>query len=291
MPSLAHLLKDPPPAYAFELSEEGIAFARVDEPAAGQFLPLSAGVLVVSPVQDNLQQPHVVLDHIHSLVPANGRRRRRAALILPDYCARVSVLDFDAFPGDPAQQLALLRFRMKKTVPFDVDSAILSYSVESRLREASVEVLVAVIAADIVGQYEAPFRAAGFHPGMVTTSSLAALNLIDPRGVTMLVKRSGRVLSLLVLDDRAVKLARCVEMDEGSTVEMESVLHPTAAYIEDQLKARLERVWLGGFGPEAEELARRWQTEWRAPVEPLRSRFGGPAQNNTGLLGYLESVA
>ena len=29
-----------------------------------------------------------------------GRKRRDVALILPDYCTRIAVLDFDSFPGD-----------------------------------------------------------------------------------------------------------------------------------------------------------------------------------------------
>jgi hypothetical protein len=48
-------------------------------------------------LHDNIQQPQVLLDHIQSLAPANGHRKRRAAVILPDYCARVAVLDFDTF--------------------------------------------------------------------------------------------------------------------------------------------------------------------------------------------------
>jgi hypothetical protein len=135
MTSLANLLKDPPPAYAFELSEAGIAFARVNEPQRVNFLPFEAGVLLVSPVHDNIHQPQAVLDHIHAIAPPNGHRRRRAALILPDYCARIAVLDFDAFPSDPAEQLALLRFRLKKSVPFDVESAIVSYTPQPRKKD------------------------------------------------------------------------------------------------------------------------------------------------------------
>src|SRR5579864_2529808 len=143
MTSLANLLKDPPPAYAFELSEAGIAFARVAEPAQVNFTPLEAGVLLVSPAHDNLHQPQVVQERIHALAPPNGHRKRRAALILPDYCARVAVLDFDNFPTDQNQQVALLRFRMKKSVPFDVDSAVVSYAVQARGAGAKVEVLAA----------------------------------------------------------------------------------------------------------------------------------------------------
>jgi type IV pilus assembly protein PilM len=147
------------------------------------------------------------------------------------------------------------------------------------------------MAAEIVARYEAPFRAAGFHPGMVTTSSLAALNLCQPEGISMLVKISGRVLSVLVLDGSTLKLARCVETDEARPDEIEGVLHPTVAYIEDELKAKPMRIWLCGFGAGSAHLVRQWNEEWGVRVEPLRSRFGAPGGNDAGLLGYLESVA
>lgn len=292
MNSLAHLLKDPPPTHAFELSEAGMAFARVNQPAQIGFRPFEAGVLLVSPVHDNIHQPQAVLDQIQAAAPPNGHRRRRAALIVPDYCARIAVLDFDAFPNDPAEQLALLRFRMKKSVPFDIESAMLSYAAQPRRKDSQkIEVLAAVMAAEIVGRYEAPFRSAGFQPGLVMPSSLAALHLVQPEQISMLVKLSGRILSVLVLDGSALKLARCVEMDEGRPEEIESVLHPTVAYIEDELKTKPKRIWLCGFETAGADLTRRWQEEWGVAVEPLRARFGAPASGNAGLLGYLESVA
>ena len=179
MNPLAKLLKDPPPTHAFELSEGGIAFADIAEPAQSAFVPFDAGVLVATPVHDNLQQPAAVLERIRSIVPSNGHRKRRAALIVPDYCARVAVLDFDAFPDKAEERLALLRFRMKKSVPFDVDSAVVSFVVQSGggAGHPKVEVLAAIIASEILTRYEAPLRGLGFQPGFVTTSSLAALNL------------------------------------------------------------------------------------------------------------------
>ncbi|MBV9769627.1 MAG: hypothetical protein JOZ32_08655 [Bryobacterales bacterium] len=291
MNSLANLLQDPPPTHAFELSEQGLAFAPVSQPALARFSRFEPGVLLVSPLHDNIQQPKVLMDHILSLAPANGHRKRRAAMILPDYCARVAVLDFDTFPSDPGEQQALVRFRLKKSVPFEVDTAVVSYVVQPHSGNAKVEVLAAVISSDIVVQYEAPFRAAGFHPGLVTTSSLATLNLLETGAITLLVKLSGRILSVLVLQENVVNLARCVEMEQGGVNDMESVLHPTIAYIEDALKERPEQIWLAGFGSEIEQLAPRWESEWGVAVQAVRSRFGAPGQNNAGLLGYLEAVA
>jgi type IV pilus assembly protein PilM len=293
MTSLISFLQDPPPAYAFELSEAGLACARIAEPSQVNFTPFQTGVLQVSPAHDNLHQPQVVQEKIQSLAPPNGHRKRRAALILPDYCARVAVLDFDNFPTDPHEQIALLRFRMKKSVPFDVDTAIVSYVVQTRGAGAGakVEVLAALMGAEIVAHYEAPFRTAGFHPGMVTTSSLAALNLCHPDRITMLVKIGGRVLSVLVLDGSTLKLVRCVETDGARPEEIEAVLHPTVAYIEDELNAKPQRIWLCGFGSESAELARQWSAEFGVVVEQLQSRFGAPAGNDAGLRGYVESVA
>ncbi len=291
--SLANLLKDPPPTHAFELSEDGIAFAPVSNSALVDFARFEPGVLLVSPVHDNIQQPHVLLEHVRKLAPANGHRKRRAAVILPDYCARIAVLDFDTFPSDPDEQQALVRFRLKKSVPFEVDTAVVSYVEQPRSSATGpkVEILAAVMSSEIVQQYEAPFRAAGFHPGLVTTSSIAALNLLDADGITLLVKLSGRILTVLVLSGSAVKLARCVEMDEAGVSDIESVLHPTIAYVEDELKSRPQMVWLAGFGPDADEFAPRWESEWGVAVQPIRSRLGAPNRNNSGLLGYLESVA
>jgi type IV pilus assembly protein PilM len=287
----ANLLKDPPPTHAFELSEDGIAFAPVAEPGLAGFQRFEPGVLLVSPLHDNIQQPQVLLDHIQSLAPANGHRKRRAAVILPDYCARVAVLDFDTFPTDLGEQQALVRFRLKKSVPFEVDTAVVSYVEQPRAGKGKVEVLASVISSDIVVQYEAPFRAAGFHPGLVTTSSLAALNLLAADGITLLVKLSGRVLSVLVLQENSVNLARCVEMEGGRLDDIESVLHPTIAYIEDELKGRPKQIWLAGFGPDTEQLAPRWEKEWGVAVQAVLSRFGLAEAGNVGLLGYLESVA
>ena len=290
MPALSNLLKDPPPTHAFELSEQGISFARIAEPGQVGFQPFPDNILVVSPVHDNIQKPDAFQQMIEKVAPPAGHRKRRAALILPDYCARIAVLDFDSFPTDPEQQSALLRFRMKKSVPFDVDTAVVSFAVQPK-KKAKIEVLVAVISAEIASRYEAPFRAAGFHPGLVTLSSISALNLVNADAMSMLVKLSGKILSVLVLDGSSIKLIRSVDMEEGTPDEVEAVLHPTVAYIEDELKTKPKRIWLCGFGAEGEEFQRRWEAEWGVAVEPLRSRFGTPGRNSAGLMGYLESVA
>jgi type IV pilus assembly protein PilM len=297
MGPFANILKDPPPAYAFELSESGIAFAKIGQVPQVNFQPFEEGVLSVSPVRDNIQRPEVLAEHIEALAPAGGARKRRAALILPDYCARVAVLDFDSFPAVAEEQRALIRFRMRKTLPFDVESAMVSYYAQPKAAgqtgktTGKIEVLAAVVASEIVLRYEGPFRAAGFVPGFVTTSAIAMLNMLDADGVTLVVKLNGRTLTAVVLDGAVVKLVRCVEITDEGQEEMESVILPTMAYIEDELSTTPKRILLCGLGLAGERIAQGWAQEWSVPVETVRSRYGAPGPANAGLLGYLESIA
>ena len=291
MTSITQLLQDPPPLFAFELSEAGLAMAKIGPVPELRFEPFEPGELTVSPVHDNVPQPEVLIARINTLAPAYGARKRRAALILPDYSARVAVLDFDAFPSRFEEQQALVRFRMKKSVPFDVESAMVSFFPQKRATDAGkIEVLVAVVAMEIVLRYEAPLRAAGFIPGYVTTSALAMLNLLAPEGVTLVAKLNGPTLTVMVLDGPVVKLVRCVEIAEVSQEELESVILPTLAYVEDELKTAPKRVMLCGMGALGERLSKDWANEFGVAVETLRSRFGTLVPSNAGLLGYLESL-
>lgn len=285
---LRRWLDEPPPEFAFELSPAGIAWARRAKTLRVGFEPFEAGVIVVSPLHDNVARPEALVERIRALAPPNGRpRRRTAALILPDYCARVAVLDFDAFPSNPAEQLSLVRFRIKKSIPFDLESARLSYQVQTSGKKH--QVVVAVAALEIVARYEAGFRAAGFEPGFVTTSSLAALALLGKDGSRVLAKLSGETLAVSVIEGDSLRLVRCVELPEVSVNEVMAVLYPTFAYIEDELARRPEALTLCGFGEMSERVSDPIEAEFGLEVQPLRSRLGVPDQTNAGLLGYLES--
>ena len=277
---ITRLIEDPPPSHLFELSEAGLAFAQSGQPG---FVPFESGTLAVSPTQDNIMRPDVIASMIGKFAAPNGSKKRRpAALILPDYAVRVTVLDFDSFPSAAEEQLSLVKFRVKKTIPFDIDSAAVSYFVQPTAKKR-VEVLAVTVAMEVIARYEALFRSAGFHPGVVTTSTLAALNLYRGDGVAVFAKLQGSVMTVAAIEGNSVKLFRCVTLEEPSESEILGVLHPTFAYVEDELSAPVSKLVLCGF-PHA-------PSGLRCEVEPLHSRFGTPGPFNAGLLGYMEQIA
>ncbi len=283
------ILRDPPPEFAFEIAADGIAMSRTRGPAALQFMPLAPGCLSPSPVKENVLDPATFAEAVGRLVPpAGGRGRRGAALILPDNSVRIAVLDFDNLPDKEEERRPLISFRLRKSVPFDVDDAALSY-----FPQAGKKVIVVLTPSEIVARYEAPFRAAGLHPGLVTVSSLATLDLLPATGSLVLAHRSPGALTVIALADGVVTIARSLELaapESDSEIlfdpleEISADIYPTLAYIEDHGPSRPERLYIAGFGTDSESAALRLSVELDIPVEPL-------LVPHPGLAGYLASIA
>lgn len=278
---MTRFAQDPAPGYVFEMSEAGIAYSVNGQQGFGE---LPDGALVASPVEDNLLSADAASQIIQRVGVQGGgsKKRRPAAVILPDHAVRVNLLDFDSFPNSPEEQLALVRFRVKKTVPFDIESAAVSYWVQPGAAGKKKEVVAVTVAFEILARYEALFRSLGFHPGDVTSSSLAALELYREPGVAVIAKLAGKVVTIMAMADGHLKLFRCLQLEEVTDEELLGVLHPTFAYIEDEISQPVSKLILCGFGRAPEGIS--------VPTETLRSRLGQVDGFNAGLLGYLEAV-
>jgi type IV pilus assembly protein PilM len=292
---LAHLTRwftDPPPPFLVEVSPQGVAYARRDQPEQAAFNALGEEVLSVNPLSDNVKQPESLVATLSGLFPSANHpgKRRPVAVILPDFAARLQILDFDTFPAKTDEQQALVRFRMKKTVPFDVESAAVSFAVQPS-DGAKTVVVAALMSLEIIARYEHAFRASGYHPGWITTSGAACLQLVPEQGLSLLVKLAGRTLTLLATDGRCLRLSRCVELESVDEPAVLEILHPTLVLLEEECRRRPDRICLCGFGPSGDALANRWSRDLGSPVELLRSRFGTPGPHNAGLLGLLEEAA
>jgi type IV pilus assembly protein PilM len=275
---------------AFEVSEAGIAAARIGHHTELDFRPLEPGVLAISPLKENVLDEAAFKAAVKALAATHAARKGKdATLILPDFSTRTTVLDFDTFPSDVEEQLGLIRFRLKRSVPFDVESAAVSYVAQPGPKR--FDVVVVMTPRDIISRFEAPFRAAGLNPGLVTTSSLAALELAPEGGLTMIAKLTGKSITLLVRDKTTLKLVRCLDLPSNELEDITAVLVPTFVYMEDNLGGRADKLLLCGFGARTEDAKRQFEQELTVEVDELRSPLGVPGEHNAGLLGYLRSVA
>lgn len=298
-PFLQHWISDPPPKFLFEVTEHSLACVSPRSPEAQRREALLEAGLTASPSAPNILRPNLYREALPKVAILDGTRGEHAALVIPDYAARMAILDFEAFPSKGEEQVKLLRFRLRKSVPFPIEEAQLAYSVQFQ-QGARVEVLAVAIARPILLEYESLFIDAGFRLGLVQPSSLAALRLCDQEepGLTLMVKAAGSTLSVILLDEGRVRMIRSLDLtgeeDEWRRPGAEAVLlllQQTFAYCEDQIGKPAARLMLCGFGPETDSLAENAEREFAIPAYPARSRFGIASQENAGLLGLLEQYA
>ena len=249
----------PHPPVVVEISPNHVAVARWGS-ARGDLdgivlESLPAGAVMASPVDTNVTQPDAVrgaLRRAFGRIPARGAP---LALLVPDAVVRVFILPFESLPRRADEALPLLRWRLKKSVPFDVDETMISWMRQSA-RDGSLEVVSAVARQRIIREYEGIIESLGAPIGVVLSSTLAALPLLEDRGATLLVRFSGKTLTSVIVHGPNMCVYRSTDMlAEAGLLEPQAVLDevfPAIAYYQDNWNAPVDRARLSGFGDREE---------------------------------------
>ena len=144
-------------------------------------------------------------------------RNADLTLIVPDTATRVLLLDFDSLPNKLSEALPLVRFRLKKLVPFDTDDAMISFQTMSSSRSV-VRVIAVAMPRDVLAEYESVAREAGFEPGAVLPSTLAALAATsEGEGASLVVNAHPTGVTTAIVRAGIVLLHRTVELTEQPT--------------------------------------------------------------------------
>ena len=239
-----------PPA-AVEITPEGVLAASIAAPGQDTvyaFVPLAPGALVPGIADTNLLASEAVAAAIRSALDQVSPRSRSVTAVIPDTVVRVFVLDFDVLPSKPAEAYSVLRFRLRKMVPFDVEHAGLSYQVLVEKKDET-KVLAAVLPGPVLAEYETAVRAAGYEPGAVLSSSLAALAGVDSLQAVLVANISPLALTTSISNGQDLLLYRTLDLPENPVVRLEEVrrgVAVAAAYYEDKLGTPPAQLYFAG---------------------------------------------
>lgn len=257
---------------------------------------LAPGVVVPDLVENNLRQREAVSAGIESALNSVGVRSHDVIAIIPDASVRVMMVDFDTLPSDQEEALGVVRFRLKKSLPFDVEKAKVSFHAQKVKDE--VKVVAAVALASVIDDYEGAFRAAGFSPGIVLPSMLAALGAADGKRPTLVVKVDAQTTSIAILNEDQLQLFRTLENSRGVTITGEQLaeeVYPSIVFFQDTYHLNIERIYLAGLA-DAASAAGALLSQTDAEVEELvdPSRLGAsagavPRWRMAGVVGALIS--
>src|SRR5216683_5608768 len=258
---------------------------------------LAPGSVVPDLVEGNLRQRDAVRAVVQETLGSVAGRTHDVIAVVPDAAVRVVLLEFDTLPSDSEEAAGVVRFRLKKSLPFDVDKARVSYHAQKS--KDGVRVVAAVALASVVEDYEAAIRDAGYSPGVLLPSMLAALGAAEAQRPTLVVKVDARTTSIAILDQEQLLLFRTLENPRGVSVTGEQLaedVYPSVVFFQDTYHLNIDRIYLSGLaesGGAAPALRAQTGAEVRELVSP--SQLGSSASNGVphwrmaGVVGALLS--
>jgi type IV pilus assembly protein PilM len=283
--SLADLLQPAPPEVAIEVDADHVGAARLTwrggaaTVAAHTVEPLPPGLVVPSLATANVQDAPALGKAIIAALSRLGGRARRVALVLPDTVAKVSLVKFEKVPARQADLQELVRWQIRKSAPFPLEQAVVSFTAGARHADGAQEFVVAAARQDILEQYEAACAAAGAYAGLVDLATFSVVNSVlasttAPTGDWLLVHVASTYLTLTVVRDGSVIFFRNRDNDGDGTLA--DVVHQTAMYYEDRLHGSgFTRVLLVGGAIMAsgiDAIRTNLEERLRVQVEPVDPR-------------------
>lgn len=276
MPTTNHIRR---PRVACEISADRVAAARISEGGtnleAATAATLPPGILTPGLQQANIVDRAKLLSALRELLLAVAGRSRDICLVLPDSTTRVMLLDFDTLPDKQVDADAVVRFRLKKSLPFDIEESAVSFERQGGATQARV--IAAVTPRTVLDEYEGLIRDAGYNPGTVLPSMLAALGLVDASKPTMVIKVEPGSTTFAIVDQDQLLLYRSLD-NGGANVTGESLVddvNTSLVYFEDRYGVNVERVLVTGV---------------QSPQD-LQSAFGGNIRVEELISGATTGVA
>jgi type IV pilus assembly protein PilM len=265
----------PKPKLACEIAADRVLAGRLSDNGSGleacAARELAPGSVVPDLVENNLRQRDAVRQGIEDTLGMVAGRSHDVIAVVPDAAVRVMLVEFDSLPSDHDEALGVVRFRLKKSLPFDVEKAKVSYHAQKLKDE--VRVVAAVALGSVMEDYEAAFRDAGFNPGVVLPSTLAAIGAASASRPTMVIKVDAHTTSIAILNQDQLQLFRTLENSRGVTITGEQLaeeVFPSVVFFQDTYHLDIQQIYVAGL-PESGGAAPALKSQTGADVQELVS--------------------
>ena len=252
---------------------------------------ISAGAIMPALTGENIVRPSELKTAISDVLAAVGMKSKDVILVVPDSVVRVVLLDFETLPDKKEDAEGVIRFRLKKSLPFDVEKAKLSY--DARRSAGGMKVVAVVAVPEVIEQYESVLREHGLQPGIVVPSTLAALGAVDSNRPTLVLKVDSKTTTVSIVDKDQLLLFRTLEggTSEVTGERISEDVYPSLVFLQDTYGLAVESVLVAGV-PNLQEIAPVLQQQTGAQVRELvdssiSTTQGVPRGELAGVVGAL----
>ena len=264
----------PHPHLAIEFAPDRVAAARWKGNSVDEFTveTLPPAALLPSAVETNVINASALKTALANIVSRLRASDHDVALILPDPVIRVFVQHFDEFPRSSEEAIPMLRWKLKKSIPFDADETVISY-MRQPARADGVDIVTALARLRILREYEALAEGAGLFPGVILSSSLAAISLLGDKKATLMARVSGVALTTAIVRGGVLCGFRCTDLPVHSGDITPKMLldeiYPVAAYYQDTWGESIASVRLTGLGARLPDFVPPLESEFHCDVSSL----------------------
>lgn len=212
-----------------EIKPSGVSFALLGGSASSPrlervaYAPMIAGAMRVSLRELNIIDPQAFCDAVrsaHNLLLHNGTR---FSISLPDAVGRVMMLDVEGRFKSRAEGMDIIRWKLKKNIPFDIADTHLDYQ-QLKIREnGDMALMVALVSKAVIGQYEELLVSAGFTPARIDFNSFNLYRAFESR-LTLhddvaLISFYNGTLSILIFVDGVLEFQRVKDLSGSQGVD------------------------------------------------------------------------
>jgi Tfp pilus assembly PilM family ATPase len=284
-PRRSGLFSPVPPTVAIEIAAGRVTVAELSGSSSGPVVSafasetIPAAAVVPALTGQNIPAPDIVADALKkALIRAGLGSPRRAALVVPDSIARVTLLNFEQIPNRASDLDQLIRWQLRKATPFPIDEAQIGHFRAGS--EGTGTSLAAVLARrDVIAQYESVTSRLGIHAGIVDLASFNVMNAVIGAGAApaedwLLVCLASDATTIAIMRGENLMFYRHrTAVDEEP---LSALVHQTSMYHEDRLGGtRFSRVWLAGAslsGGNAAQARREISDRLNVPAEAVDVR-------------------
>lgn len=209
-------------AIGLEISQHGVRFAVLGGGKASPHLvthgsaSFAPGIVRILHREPNIADPKVFVGTVREEHCKLLARTNLVAVSLPDAVGRVMIMDFDTRFKSRDEGRDMIRWKLKKSLPFDAGDIHLDYQTLRERENGSLSVLIAVVARQVITQYEDLLLEAGIKPNRIDFNSFNLYRLaarrIQPEEASLFVAFHRGVLSMLVLNDGIIDFYRAKEI-------------------------------------------------------------------------------
>lgn len=154
------------------------AAPRINKVAFSSFPPNS---LRVSMREQNILDPDSFVSSVRSAHNLLLSRDGKVSLTLPDSVGRVILLDLEGRFKSRAEALDIIRWKLKKSVPFDLSDTHVDYQQLTVRENGDLALLVALASRSIISQYEELLNRAGLTPARIDFNSFNLCRAFESR--------------------------------------------------------------------------------------------------------------